>query len=111
MSAAKERKQAMEQAKHMLSTVGVIAAVEALVSVCRDPKSPAPAKATAGTSILRAGGFFDQKNNDGEKELHQMSMQELRDLANRLENEKQALLDGSDIGDEDQDDEERDVFG
>ncbi|WLS07523.1 hypothetical protein Q9314_15245 [Shinella sumterensis] len=92
MSAASERREAMERAKHLLQTEGVIAAVEALVSVCRDPKAPAPAKSTAGTSILRAGGFFDQKNNDPDKELHQMSMQELRDFSNRIENEKQAML-------------------
>jgi len=111
MSAAKERKQAMEQAKHILQTEGVLVAVEALLAVCRDPKAPAPAKATAGTSILRAGGFFDQKNNEPDKDLSQMSWEELSEYRNRLETEKAALLNGSDAGDDDQDDEERDVFG
>lgn len=111
MSAAKERKQAMEQAKHIVQTEGVLVAVEALLAVCRDPKAPAPAKATAGTSILRAGGFFDQKNNEPDKDLSQMSWEELSEYRNRLETEKAALLNGSDIGDEDQDDEERDPFG
>lgn len=118
MSPEKQRRQAMEQAKHILQTEGMLVAVEALLAVCRDPKAPAPAKATAGTSILRACGFFDQKNNEPDKDLSQMSWEELSEYRNRLENEKQALLDGSDAGDQDQDqdrdqdrDEERDVFG
>lgn len=111
MSAAKERRQAMERAKHLLQTEGVIAAVEALVAVCRDPKAPAPAKSTAGTSILRAGGFFDQKNNEPDKELHQMTMEELRDFTNRVENEKQAFLKSCEADSHDQDDEGPDVFG
>lgn len=110
MTAAKERRQAMEQAKHLLQTEGVIAAVEALLAVCRDHKAPAPAKATAGTSILRAGGFFDQKNNEPDKDLSQMSWEELSEYRNRLENEKEAMLNGSDEGDAEQDDEEPDVF-
>lgn len=111
MSAAKERRQAMEQAKHLLQTEGVLVAIEALVAVCRDPKAPAPAKATAGTSILRAVGLFNEKNNEPEKDLSQMSWQELSEYRNRLENEKQAMLNGSETGDDDQDDEEPDVFG
>ncbi|EKF60568.1 hypothetical protein QWE_05863 [Agrobacterium albertimagni AOL15] len=95
----------MERAKHLLQTEGVIAAVEALVAVCRDPKAPAPAKSTAGTSILRAGGFFDQKNAEPDKDLSQMSMQELRDFTNRIETEKQAALKALDGGNQD------DVFG
>lgn len=111
MSAAKERREAMERARHMLQTEGVEAAVEALVSVCRDPKAPAPAKSTAGTSLLRANGFFDRANTEAEKEPHQMTMQELRDFTNRIENEKQALLKELDADVQDQEDEERDVFG
>lgn len=111
MTAAKARRQAMEQAKHLLQTEGVIAAVEALLAVCRDPKAPAPAKATAGTSILRAGGFFDQKNNEPDKDLSQMSWEELSEYRNRLENEKEAMLNGSETGDAEQDNEEDDVFG
>lgn len=111
MSAASERREAMERAKHLLQTQGVIAAVEALVAVCRDPKAPAPAKSTAGTSILRAGGFFDQKNSEPEKDLSQMSMQELRDFTNRLEIEKQAVLRAVEAGALEQEDEKPDVFG
>lgn len=111
MSAEKQRRQAMEQAKHVLQTEGVLVAIEALLTVCRDPKAPAPAKATAGTSILRAVGLFNERNNEPEKDLSQMSWQELSEYRNRLENEKAALLNGSDTGDDDQEDEERDPFG
>jgi hypothetical protein len=35
-------------------------AVRALTGVCSDPRAPAPAKATAGSALLRAGGFFEK---------------------------------------------------
>lgn len=92
MSAAKERREAMERARHMLQTEGVVAAVEALVSVCRDPKAPAPAKSTAGTSLLRASGFFDRAANEPDKELHEMTFEELVQHSARLECDRDALL-------------------
>ncbi|RTL86950.1 MAG: hypothetical protein EKK29_08360 [Hyphomicrobiales bacterium] len=39
---------------------GARVAYEALVGVCLDPKAPAPAKATAGTTILRVGGYLEK---------------------------------------------------
>lgn len=41
-------------------------AVKALVSVCRDPRAPAPAKATSGAALLRAGGHFEKFDVDEE---------------------------------------------
>src|SRR5690349_17735372 len=92
MSAAKERREAMERARHLLQTEGVVAAVEALVGVCRDPKAPAPAKSTAGTSLLRASGFFDRAVNEPDKELHEMTFDELRERTAQLERDKAAML-------------------
>ena len=88
----KERREALERARHKLQTEGIEAAVEALVSVCRDPKAPAPAKSTAGTSLLRANGFFDRAAMEPEKELHEMSLDELKARATRLERDREALL-------------------
>jgi hypothetical protein len=35
-------------------------AIKALVHVCRSQKAPAAAKATAGSSLLRAGSYFER---------------------------------------------------
>lgn len=89
---SKDRIEVMERARQRLQTEGVEAAVEALISVCRDPKAPAPAKSTAGTSLLRANGFFDRANTTPEKEPHEMTAAELRTHMARLERDRDALL-------------------
>lgn len=97
MSAAKARREAVERARHKLQVEGVGAAVDALISVCRDPKAPAPAKSTAGTSLLRAGGFFDKDAVAPQKELHEMTFAELVEQSARLERDREAVL--RDMGD------------
>lgn len=56
--------QVVARVRKRIKTEGLDAAVEALISVCRDPKAPAPAKATAATTLMRSGGMFDRKEDD-----------------------------------------------
>jgi len=67
---------------------GARAAFEALLAVCKDPKAPAPARATAATSIFRASGLFERSDNteDG-KLLSEMSPSELNAVIRRHERE------------------------
>lgn len=50
--------------RRRLKTEGLEAAFDALVSVCRDPKAPAPAKATAATTLFRGAGMFERSDED-----------------------------------------------
>jgi hypothetical protein len=47
------------------------------VSICDDPKATAAAKVSAVNSLLRADGFFEKRETSGDKELHELSGQEL----------------------------------
>lgn len=79
---------AREALLHELRTVGAQAAYQALLDVCRDQKAPAPARATSGTSLLRAAGYF-QFNRDedghGKKPMHLMSVAEMDREIRRLQ--------------------------
>jgi hypothetical protein len=46
--------------RKLLRGKGAKEAVKALLGVCRDPRAPAPAKATAGAAVLRAAGLFER---------------------------------------------------
>lgn len=113
----KETGEGVEEVIEDLRTEGVRAAYDALVEVCRDGKAPAPARATAGTSLFRAAGLFDRKEGGGSKELHEMDGNELRRHLANLEAEHRALkrggLRGQSAVDGDQDlgAGESDVFG
>lgn len=91
-----------ERTMHRIRTEGVEAAFDALVGVCRDEKSAAPARSSAGTAIFRAAGLFDANRDDGTgKRPSEMTPQELaraldklkRDLADR---EAQKAIEGAD---------------
>jgi len=69
---------------------GARVAYAALVGVCLDPKSPAPAKATAGTTILRVGGYLEQVGAPADG-LDAVSEAELKALIARLKEHKAAL--------------------
>ncbi|MCA3441953.1 MAG: hypothetical protein INF52_01055 [Rhodobacter sp.] len=60
-----------------IQTVGAEAAFEAALAVCQDAKAPAPARATCATTILRAGGFFNSREDQAQKEPHQMTTAEI----------------------------------
>ncbi|MEO1911759.1 MAG: hypothetical protein ABGX10_15210 [Paracoccus sp. (in: a-proteobacteria)] len=61
-----------------IQTEGLEAAFDALIGVCRDPNAPAPAKATAGTSLFRAGGVFEKDAQRGQvKKPEEMTAEEI----------------------------------
>lgn len=64
----------------LVETEGIRAAVEAMIGVCRDPKAPAAAKATAAGHLFRVsalGGFGQSSESARQKEIHEMSPEEL----------------------------------
>lgn len=74
-----------------IHTVGVQEAYEAALSVCRDPKAPAPARATAAATLFRVAGYFDRKSENGqEKEPHEMTGEELSRAVRRAQRQLQA---------------------
>ena len=104
MTKRKDRLEALEQVRDKILTEGIEAAADALIAVCRDTNAPAPARSTAGTSLLRAAGFFDKRTDDGSgKELHEMTARELEAHLQQLERERKALKNATDNG--------GDVFG
>jgi hypothetical protein len=58
-------------------TDGLRIAYEALTGVCKDPKAPAPAKATAGVALLRAAGVFDAPEDDSDVSPAEMAPEQL----------------------------------
>lgn len=59
-------------------TEGVLVAYETALAVCRDPKAPAPAKATASSTLFRVAGYFDrQEAAQPDREPHEMTADEL----------------------------------
>ncbi len=68
-----------------IRTEGVVAAYEASLSICRDQKAPAPARATASMTIFRAAGMFDRKDGDKPAEPHEMTADQLNAEIKRLE--------------------------
>lgn len=69
---------------------GARVAYETLIAVCQDPKAPAPAKATAGTTILRCAGFLE-KPAASDDDMEALSEAELEATIARLKDEAAAL--------------------
>lgn len=67
-------------------TEGVLAAYEASLAICQDENAPAPARATASSTLFRVAGYFNKENTGGsEKELHEMTADELSREIRKLE--------------------------
>ena len=79
---------ALSNVKRRIQLEGAAAAVEALITVCRDTKAPAPARATAGTTLLRAAGFFQKMEDVFEKKPHEMTAAEISEAIERFKNER-----------------------
>lgn len=63
----------------LIQLEGAELAVSTAMDICRDPKAPAPAKATALTALLRAGGYLAAKpEGSGKKEPYEMTSDELK---------------------------------
>ncbi|WP_168217418.1 hypothetical protein [Paracoccus liaowanqingii] len=106
---------------HRIDTIGAEAAFQALLEVCQDKKAAAPARATAGTSLLRAAGRFDKdRYRASDKPPEDMSAAELAAAIARLKAEREGLLadlssdpdDDDDLRDEDDSSADKpDLFG
>jgi hypothetical protein len=69
-----------------MRTVGALIAYRTAVAICLDPKASAAAKASAVNSLLRAGGFFVNRDPaGGEKGLAEMSADEVKALLRKTE--------------------------
>ncbi|WP_313606311.1 hypothetical protein [Rhizobium sp.] len=78
-------------------TEGILSAYEASLAICRDPKAPAPARATASATIFRVAGLFDRKDGDKPVEPHEMTADQLNAEIKRLAERQSRPADGSDI--------------
>jgi hypothetical protein len=61
------------------------AVVESLATIATDKSASARDRATAGSAVLRAGGFFGAKTEPTEKELWEMSAAEIAAKIDTLE--------------------------
>jgi hypothetical protein len=69
---------AMRRQRTRLQTEIAPDAITALWEVARDKAAPPAARATAGTTLIRAAGFFDRSEAGKlEKEIHEMTLEEL----------------------------------
>ncbi len=83
---AKEDVGAVEEALlRRVRTEGVEAAYSAALSICRDKTAPAPAKATAATTLFRVAGYFEKRGSGHAKDLHEMTPEEIGRELRRLE--------------------------
>ncbi|MFB9983049.1 hypothetical protein ACFSQQ_28640 [Mesorhizobium kowhaii] len=78
--------QLFERVDRRLRTEGLESAVNGLIRVCKDEKSPAPAVATAGVALLRANGVLVDRSSAGKKskDPSEMSGDELQAEIDRL---------------------------
>ncbi|MBZ9742362.1 MULTISPECIES: hypothetical protein [unclassified Mesorhizobium] len=78
--------QLFERVDLRLRTEGLEAAVNGLIRVCKDEKSPPPAVATAGVALLRANGVLVDKSSGGKKakDPSEMTGDELQAEIDRL---------------------------
>ena len=70
--------------RRRIRTEGAEAAFEALLKVCRDPKSTSQALSSAGSAIFRAAGLLDRQEDTGERQPSEMSYDELQAAIARL---------------------------
>ena len=88
---ARERQMARIQGE------GVDAAIETLIGVCRDPKAAAPAKSSAGTALLRAGGLFEKRDADKDLQPHEMTPEQLSAAIARFGRDAEAVQRGEPV--------------
>lgn len=85
MSKKQSVKEVHRDLLNRIQTEGVQAAYEASLAVCRNPKAPAPARATASATIFRVAGYFDPQERTPEKQAHEMNGEELAEAIGELE--------------------------
>lgn len=97
-----------ERLKRELKTDGVRIAYEAMLDICRNKAAPAPARATAASTIFRAAGYLGRKADEEDSDntgLDQATAAELQRLMRwrkaenrRLEKIVAGGEDDSDVG-------------
>ncbi|ACK52023.1 hypothetical protein Msil_3114 [Methylocella silvestris BL2] len=76
--------EALADLRRKIRREGAEEAFAALREICNNPKAPAPAKATAATSIFRAAGLFDKTEGTADdKPLSEMTAAELDQIIRR----------------------------
>ena len=87
-----DQKTAAETRAELEEYIAVVAlrvAVDTAVAICRDPKATAAARASATNSLMRAGALGGFARNfdpaSGEKEPHEMTMEELEQSRRKLQ--------------------------
>lgn len=84
--------EALSDLRQLIRREGAEEAFAALRSVCNDPKVPAPARATAATSIFRAAGLFDKTDAAADdKPLSELTAAELDQVVRRAERSLNSL--------------------
>lgn len=98
-----------------IQTDGSEAAYEALLAVCRDAKAPAPARATAATSLFRAAGLMNGKQDAQDKPPEEMSLAEIEARIAELRSREAGENDHDDLeadrDDDGGDEKTQDLFG
>lgn len=69
---------ALAELRKRVQVEGLDAAYEALVQICRDPKASSQARATASTTLFRAGGLLERVDDIEDLEPHEMSAAQLQ---------------------------------
>ena len=83
---------------------GLPIAFETAISICRDEKAAAPAKATAMTALFRAGGLFNDKSDVADDiEPYAMSAAQLDAAVRRAQSALKMSNEDGDDGDQDED--------
>ncbi|OPF96126.1 hypothetical protein I8G32_04699 [Rhodopseudomonas palustris] len=77
--------EARETLSRDLRTRGAMIAYRTALAICQDPKASAAAKASAVNSLLRAGGFFAPLGEDSDKQLHEMTPEEVQRALRKAE--------------------------
>jgi hypothetical protein len=75
-----------DELSRKMRTEGAMVAYDTAITICRDPKATAAAKASAVNSLFRAGGFFaNHDSGDGGKDLSEMSADDVKALLRKAE--------------------------
>jgi hypothetical protein len=100
MTKRDEEREAFTRVSHKLKTIGIEVAVDSLIAVAGDAKAPAPARATAGTSLLRAAGMISTTKESArtDKSPAEMSPEELDEALTALRQDLAGRRSGGDDG-------------
>ena len=86
MTKRDEEREAFTRVSHKLKTIGIEVAVDSLIAVAGDAKAHSGARATAGTSLLRAAGIISTSKETArtDKSPAEMTPEELDEALTTL---------------------------